>query len=188
VIVLFTIGTSERKARELNPHSRREPALAERSGEPISGYLPRAVDPPGVEPGPPPRQGGALPLGDEPARRPPDPSQVRPDAVSGPPGSRTPISWLQARRLPVGPVALHSSCIPGVRPRIELGPPPYQGGMPPSHPRTIARIGRQKVRPRVELGPPLYKRGMRPAHPRTIVPILEQTSRPGGNRTPVSSL
>jgi hypothetical protein len=76
VIVLFTIRASERKARELNPHSRREPALAERSGEPISGYLPRAVDPPGVEPGSPPRQGGALPLGDEPERRPPDPSRT----------------------------------------------------------------------------------------------------------------
>jgi hypothetical protein len=76
VIVLFTIRASERKARELNPHSRREPALAERSGEPISGYLPPAVDPPGVEPGSPPRQGGALPLGDEPERRPPDPSRT----------------------------------------------------------------------------------------------------------------
>ena len=54
---------------------------------------------------------------------------------SGPPGSRTPISWLQARRRPVGPAALAVRCAE-VRPGIEPGLPPYHGGVLPKHLQT----------------------------------------------------
>ena len=49
------------------------------------------------------------------------------------PGNRTPISWLQARHLPVGRAA-HIQ--PEVRPGIEPGLPPYQGGVQPQHLQT----------------------------------------------------
>ena len=49
------------------------------------------------------------------------------------PGNRTPISWLQARRLPVGRAAhVHFK----VRPGIEPGLPPYRGGVLPQHLQT----------------------------------------------------
>ena len=50
------------------------------------------------------------------------------------PGNRTPISWVQARHLPVRRAA-HSS---EVRPGIEPGLPPYQGGVQPQHLQTAA--------------------------------------------------
>ena len=84
------------------------------------------------------------------------------EGESGPPGSRTPISGVRCRRRPVGPAArlrertgkwnrtpmlrvpsgetLHPHVPTKVRPRIELGPPPYQGGVLPEHLRT-ARLG-----------------------------------------------
>ena len=52
------------------------------------------------------------------------------------PGSRTPISWLQARRLPVGRAA---HVLSEVRPGIEPGLPPYQGGVRPKHLQTKFR-------------------------------------------------
>ncbi len=56
-----------------------ENALAGRPSKPIAGYLPYrfSVDPPGIEPGSPPRQGGVVPLDHEPV------------FFSGPDGSRT---------------------------------------------------------------------------------------------------
>jgi hypothetical protein len=66
------------------------------------------------------------------------------------PGNRTPISWLQARRLPVGRAArvFSDSLSPSaratpvaraqlkVRPGIEPGLPPYRGGVLPQHLQT----------------------------------------------------
>ena len=62
--------------------------------------------------------------------------------LSGPPGSRTPISGVRCRRRPVGPAArlIESTSIARtfqkVRPRIELGLPPYRGGVLPEHLQT----------------------------------------------------
>jgi hypothetical protein len=170
VIVLFTIRAKQRKARDSNPHSPQGSRFS-KAVRPSRIRLPSsernyAVDPPGVEPGSPPRQGGALPLGDEPERRSAriGPIRARPRADSGPPGSRTPISGLRCRCRPVGPAARtirqvewtgrgieprSPGCKPGVipldqppmidpkvRPRIELGPPPYHGGVLPEHLQT----------------------------------------------------
>ena len=53
------------------------------------------------------------------------------------PGNRTPISWLQARRLPVGRAARVSFIASvKVRPGIEPGLPPYRGGVLPQHLQT----------------------------------------------------
>ena len=53
---------------------------------------------------------------------------------SGPPGTRTPITWVQTKRLPVGPAARRHS---EVRPGIEPGPRPYHGRVLPEHLQTI---------------------------------------------------
>ena len=52
------------------------------------------------------------------------------------PGSRTPISWLQARRLSVGRAArvVEFLATLKVRPGFEPGLPPYRGGVPPKTP------------------------------------------------------
>jgi hypothetical protein len=53
------------------------------------------------------------------------------------PGSRTPISWLQARRLSVGRAAhcrIANARSSKVRPGFEPGLPPYRGGVPPKTP------------------------------------------------------
>ena len=52
-----------------------------------------SVDRPGIEPGSPDCQPGVFPLDHQPV------------AFSGPPGNRTPIAWVQTKRLPVGPAA-----------------------------------------------------------------------------------
>ena len=59
----------------------------------VSGYLPyfHRVESRGIEPRFPPRQGGVFPLDHDP--------------VSGAPGKRTPITWVQAKCLPVRPAS-----------------------------------------------------------------------------------
>ena len=52
---------------------------------------------------------------------------------SGAPGNRTPITWVQAKCLPVRPA---SRCLQEVRPGIEPDLPPYQGGVLPKHLQT----------------------------------------------------
>jgi hypothetical protein len=54
--------------------------------------------------------------------------------LSGPPGNRTPISWVQTKRLPIGPAARR---IREVRSGIEPDPPPYRGGVLPKHLQTM---------------------------------------------------
>ncbi len=53
---------------------------------------------------------------------------------SGAPGNRTPITWVQAKCLPVRPA---SRCSQEVRPGIEPDPHPYQGRVLPKHLQTI---------------------------------------------------
>jgi hypothetical protein len=118
VIVPFTIRAVQRKARDSNPHSP-EGGRFSKAVRQIRIRLPSTnarptMDPPGVEPGSPPRQGGALPLGDEPVifragSIPCGRDRIRPEMNSGPPGSRTPISGVRYRRRPVGPAA-RSTC------------------------------------------------------------------------------
>ena len=48
------------------------------------------------------------------------------------PGNRTPISWLQARHLPVGRAAQLSEVRLGIEPSL----PPYQSGVQPQHLQT----------------------------------------------------
>src|SRR5262249_48771223 len=64
-----TRASSKRKARESNPPlRRRRTALAERPGQPVSGYHPFSVDLPGVEPGSPACRAGIVPLDHRPMR------------------------------------------------------------------------------------------------------------------------
>ena len=122
------------------------------------------MDPPGVEPGFPPRQGGVVPLDH-------GPSQFH---SSGPPGSRTPISCVQGRRRSVGPAAQFPA---KVCPRVELGPPPYHGGVRPEHLQTVAL--RESIVPEGFEPPlPLCKRGVVAIGPRD-----GKSSSRGGIRT-----
>src|SRR5688572_20960099 len=54
------------------------------------------------------------------------------------PGNRTPISWLQARHLPVGRAA---HVLSEVRLGIEPSLPPYHGGVRPQHLQTLSDRG-----------------------------------------------
>src|SRR5690349_21206725 len=66
--------------------------------------------------------------------------------ASGQPGSRTPITWLQARCRSVGPAAPKCRHLSAkVRPGIEPGPPPYRGGMPPETPADRAQSSRMEL-------------------------------------------
>ena len=145
--------------------TRRSHGLANRPGEPYPATFRMSVDPPGIEPGFPPRQGGVVPLdhepsvvsclfqpvaiphlqfilGPEPAFRVAHPAMGRTHRAadlsaplscglsssthSGAPGNRTPITWVQAKRLPVGPA-----------PHIVRGPSGNRTRSP-SLPRTCA--------------------------------------------------
>src|SRR5690349_23932602 len=66
MILRFTIGacSGRQGIRTLTPS--RAHSLAPRPGQPYPATFRIAADPPGVEPGPPPCHGGALPLGHEP--------------------------------------------------------------------------------------------------------------------------
>src|SRR3954463_15398703 len=54
------------------------------------------------------------------------------------PGNRTPLSWLQARHLPVGRAA---HVLSEVRLGIEPSLPPYHGGVQPQHLQTASDPG-----------------------------------------------
>ena len=93
---LFADSFLKRKAWDLNPH---DPVGAARFSKParrtVSGYLPiHSVDPLGIEPRSLACRASVVPLDYEPA--------------SGASGNRTPISWLQAKRLPVRPTSHRS--------------------------------------------------------------------------------
>lgn len=91
----------------------------------VSGYLPFfSVDPPRVELGSPPRQGGVFPLDHEPV------------FSSGPPRSRTPITWVQAKC----PAVERAARLREVRPGIEPDPRPYQGRVLPKHLQTVVSV------------------------------------------------
>jgi hypothetical protein len=55
---------------------------------------------------------------------------ISPCSSSGPPGTRTPITWVQTKRLPLGPAALASRGPSGTR----TGLLPYRGSVPPRTP------------------------------------------------------
>ncbi len=90
-----------------------------RPGKPYPATFRLSVDPPGIEPGLPACRAGVFPLDHEP--------------ISGPPGSRTPIAWVQTKRPTIERAALYHS---EVRPGIEPGLPPYHSGVPPKHLQT----------------------------------------------------
>ena len=69
--------------------TRRSHGLANRPGQPYPATFRQQVDPPGIEPGFPVCRTGVFPLDHEPVM------------ISGPPGSRTPITWVQAKRPPI---------------------------------------------------------------------------------------
>src|SRR6478609_4081229 len=108
---------NKRKAWDLNPHGGEAARFSKPARRAVSGYLPYSVDPPRIELGSPPRQGGVVPLDHEPIRH----SVDRP-------GNRTPISSVQTRHLPVGRAA---HVISVVRLGIEPSLPPYQSGVQP---------------------------------------------------------
>src|SRR5688572_20473331 len=56
----------QRKAWDLNPHGGEAARFSKPARRAVSGYLPYSVDPPRIELGSPPRQGGAVPLDHEP--------------------------------------------------------------------------------------------------------------------------
>ena len=92
-----------------------------RPGKPYPATFRKSVDPPGIEPGLPVCRTGVFPLDHEPI------------CFSGPPGGRTPITWVQAKRPPVERAAHLSE----VRPGLEPGLPPYHGGVLPQHLQTV---------------------------------------------------
>lgn len=100
MIIPFTIEARlKRKARDLNPHPASGNRLSRAARPTISAYLPRSVDSPGIEPAVFPINTGQT------ASLMSSLWTMSPFLFSGPPGSRTPISWLQARCRPVGPAA-----------------------------------------------------------------------------------
>ena len=112
----FTTEAKQRKARDSNPYLPcGRAALAVRSGQPYPATFRnrraretarRSVDPPGIEPGFPACRAGVVPLDHEP--------------TSGASGNRTPIAWVQTKRLPVGPTP--RCFLREVRPEIEVRP------------------------------------------------------------------
>ena len=96
--------------------------LANRLGQPYPTTFRNQVDPPGIEPGFPPRQGGVVPLDHEPVMLSVDRMGVEPIA---------PI--LQGS---VASTEHASPRIQEVRPGVEPGLPPYRGGVLPKHLQT----------------------------------------------------
>jgi hypothetical protein len=106
----------------VRPHGERKPARRA-----VSGYLPYSVDPPRIELGFPPRQGGVVPLDHEPI------------SFSGPAGESNPdllVASQASSRWTSRPCLLSE-----VRPGIEPGLPPYQGGVRPKHLQTTSDPG-----------------------------------------------
>ena len=122
----FTIGPARRKARESNPHvPRANRGLAIRPGKPYPATF-RSFQwtHPELNSGSPPRQGGVFPLDHEPV------------FSSGPPRSRTPITWVQAKC----PAVERAARLREVRPGIEPDPRPYQGRVLPKHLQTVVSV------------------------------------------------
>ena len=106
----------------VKPHGQRKPARRS-----ASGYLPYSVDPPRIELGSPPR-----------SRRRSSRWTMSPYRSVDRPGNRTPISWLQARHLPVGRAAhVQSEVRLGIEPSLPL----YQSGVQPQHLQTTSDPG-----------------------------------------------
>jgi hypothetical protein len=178
------------------------------------------MDPPGVEPGSPPRQGGALPLGDEPERQsaridsfrsaparvpkvdrrgveprspacdtgvvPLDQQPVRTRIELDRPGSRTPISWLQARCHPVRPAARVSDPSrgpPESRTRSASLQERDAPGTPADHcrRRSMNRVVPEGIEPPF----PLCKRGVVAVGPRDVefTRRRSRSNSTGGSRT-----
>ena len=145
MILRFTIGATKRKARDSNPHSPRgETALAGRLGKPYPTTF-RSSGP----------TGSRTRISATPGRR-------RPAWTMGPSESLPAAQWTAGesnpdlrRAMPASSRWTSSPLNDGcncdlatdvhtkVRPRIELGPPPYQGGVLPEHLQT----GRLRVVP-----------------------------------------
>ncbi len=137
MILLFTIGATggRQGIRTLTPS--RAHSLAPRPGQPYPATF-RSSGPTGNRTRISATPGRRRPLG---------PWALRPQTLpSGPPGSRTPISGVRCRCRPVGPAARWKAGTGRetagrfrrlkVRPRVELGLPPYQGGVLPEHLQT----------------------------------------------------
>ena len=117
--------------------------LANRPGKPYPATFRRSVDPPGIEPGFPVCRTGVLPLDDEP--------------ISGPPGSRTPITWVQTKRPPIERAAHFARGPSGNRTRSPSLPRRCAAGTPtdPSDPgwtRTIVFLVVTQVSPPLDYG------------------------------------
>ena len=150
MILRFTIGnrSGRRGIRTLTPRGAH--SLAPRPGQPYPATFRRMpVDPPGVEPGSPPRQGGVVPLDHEPSfltvdRRGVEPRSPDCDTGVVPLDQQPAIGRVDSRgvepRFPAckaGVFPLDEPPVAKVCPRIELGPPPYHGGVLPEHLQTV---------------------------------------------------
>ena len=122
-MISISPSSYQRKAWDLNPHDPFEShGLANRPGKPYPATFRNVlVESRGIEPRFPPCHSGVFPLDHDP--------------VSGAPGNRTPITWVQAKCLPVRP----ASQIQEVRPGIEPGLPPYHSGVRPKHLQTSCK-------------------------------------------------
>ena len=76
----FTIEPM-RKAWDLNPHGGEAARFSKPARRAVSGYLPYSVDPPRIELGFPPRQGGVVPLDHEPIHRSGPAGESNPDLL-----------------------------------------------------------------------------------------------------------
>ena len=108
-----------------------------RPGKPYPATFRMLVDPPRVELGLPPRQGGVFPLDHEPL------------SFSGPDGNRTHHTDLaRISRLPwYMPARLSETRLSETRSGLEPDLPPYHSGVPPQHSPTVASVTEVGVDP-----------------------------------------
>ncbi len=112
----------KRKARDLNPHDPKVARFSRPARRAVSGYLPYSfhrVESRGIEPRFPPCHSGVFPLDHDP--------------VSGAPGNRTPITWVQAKCLPVRPASRISRGPSGNRTRSPSLPQTCAARTPTDH-------------------------------------------------------
>src|SRR3954467_9699432 len=77
----LTLHQNQRKARELNPHDLAAARCSKPARQTVSGYLPKRVDPAGVEPALPARHADVFPLDHGPFISGDDGSRTHPGCV-----------------------------------------------------------------------------------------------------------
>ena len=114
----------KRKAWDLNPHDPKVARFSKPARRAVSGYLPYVFKCQWTHRESNPDFQSAELVSSR--------WTMSPCHFSGPPGSRTPITWVQTKRLSVGPAAHHREVRSGVEPDLRL----YHGRVLPEHLQT----------------------------------------------------